>query len=165
MLSQTSRYALSLLCYLARHGDERVPARRIALDTGTPANYVAKILATLRKGGVVEGEKGWGGGYALRPRAGEVSVGEVMALFEEQVGPVSCPFVRPECGCPLAHHSEERVPVRHPAAGSGSVACPFGGNCVVTNPCPLHGHWANVREGFWGVAGTRLRELAGGVVR
>ena len=69
MLSQTSRYASSLLCYLARHGDERAPAHQIAVDTGTPANYTAKILAALRKGGVVEGEKGWAGGYALRPRA------------------------------------------------------------------------------------------------
>lgn len=163
MLSQTSRYALSLLCYLARHGEERIPARRIALDTHTPENYVAKILATLRRGGVVEGEKGWGGGYALRPGAGEVSVGEVMALFEEKVGPVSCPFVRPECGCPLARRSEERVPIRHPAGEPGEVACPFGGECVVSRPCPLHGHWANLREGFWGVAGTRLRELVGGV--
>lgn len=164
MLSQTSRYALSLLCYLVRHGGERVPARRIALETGTPENYVAKILATLRKGGVVEGEKGWGGGYALRPRAAEASVGEVIALFGEQVGPVNCPFVHPECGCPLARHSEGRVPVVHPACGSGEVACPFGGDCVVTRPCPLHRHWANVREGFWGLAGTRIGELAGGVV-
>lgn len=164
MINQTSRYALSLLCYLARHGDRRIPARRIALDTGTPANYVAKILAALCKGGVVEGEKGWGGGYALRPRAAEVSFGEVMALFEEKVGPVSCPFIRPECGCPLAHRGEERAPVRHPAGGTGAMTCPFGGGCVVSRPCPLHGHWAKVREGFWGVAGTRLGELIGGVV-
>jgi Rrf2 family protein len=163
MLNQTSRYALSLLCYLARQGDRRVPAHQIALDTGTPANYVAKILAALRRGGVVEGEKGWGGGYALRPRAGEVSVGEVLALFEDKVGPVGCPFVQPECGCYLARRSEERVPLRHAAVSVGEVACPFGGTCVVSNPCPLHGHWANVREGFWGMAGTRIGELAGSV--
>ena len=164
MISQTSRYALSLLCYLARHGEERVPAHRIAADTGTPANYVAKILGALRRGGIVEGEKGWGGGYALRRRAGEVSFGEVMTLFDEKVGPVSCPFVRPECGCPLARGSEERVPIHHPAAGAGKGVCPFGGECVVSHPCPLHGHWANVREGFWGMAETRIGELAGGVV-
>jgi Rrf2 family protein len=190
MLSQTSRYALSLLCYLARHGEGWVPAHQIAVDTGTPANYVAKILGALRKGGVVEGEKGWGGGYALRPRAGEISVGEVMALFEEKAGPVACPFVQPECGCYLALHSEERVPVRRhgaetstPAGGGagilvgeapgrevvvlldgrpGSVACPFGApECVVTVPCPLHQHWARVRQGFWGLAETRIADLVG----
>jgi len=161
MLSQTSRYALSLLCYLAKHGDERVPAHQIAVDTGTPPNYVAKILAALRKGGVVEGEKGWGGGYALRPRAGEISVGDVMALFEDKVGPVNCPFVQPECGCYLAGHSEERVAVRHSAGVAGKVACPFGGECTVSRPCPLHEHWARVREGFWGLAETRIGELTG----
>ena len=173
MLNQTSRYALSLLCYLARHGAARVPAHQIAVDTGTPANYVAKILGALRKGGVVEGEKGWGGGYALRPRAAEISVGEVMALFEDKIGPVACPFVQPECGCYLARHSDERVPVRRPGggtagdealigAGAASVACPFGASeCAIATPCPLHGHWARVREGFWGLAETRLGELVG----
>ena len=60
MLNQTSRYALSILCYLARHGEERVPAHQIAADTATPANYVAKILAILRKDGLVEAREGLG---------------------------------------------------------------------------------------------------------
>jgi Rrf2 family protein len=193
MLNQTSRYALSLLCYLARHGEERIPAHQIAVDTGTPVNYVAKILAVLRRGGVVEGEKGWGGGYALRPRAGDFSVGEVMALFEDKVGPVVCPFLQPECGCHLARHSEERVSVSRPArevaaaagcavefavggsrvgetagrSGDGARAalCPYGAvECMVSSPCPLHRHWATIREGFWGLAETRLGELVGGAV-
>jgi len=192
MLNQTSRYALSLLCYLARHGEERVPAHQIALDTGTPANYVAKILGALSKGGVVEGEKGWGGGYALRPRAGDISVGEVMAFFEDKIGPVACPFVQPECGCYLVLHSEERVPVPRPgheAATAGcpvgqavgesragepaalpgdrvdAVLCPYGAaECVVSQPCPLHGHWASIREGFWGLAETRIGDLVGRAV-
>lgn len=182
MLNQTSRYTLSLLCYLVRHSHERVPARQIAVDTGTPANYVAKILSTLRKGGVVEAEKGWGGGYALRPRAGDISVGEVMALFEDRVGIAPCPFVQPVCGCCyLDRHGEERVPVRRsggetdaparfapgldgdeaPAnAGATSVTCLFGAaECVVSDPCPLHGHWARLRTGFWGMAETRIGEL------
>jgi len=160
MLNQTSRYALSVLCYLARHAEERVPAHQIAADTGTPANYVAKILAALRKDGVVEAEKGWGGGYALRPRAGEVTFGRVMELFEEDAGPVACPFVEPQCGCYLARHSQDRVPVRPHAMGA--LACPYGAErCAVTNPCPLHRHWARVREGFWGLAETRIGELAG----
>ncbi|HUU61354.1 MAG TPA: Rrf2 family transcriptional regulator [Acidimicrobiia bacterium] len=159
MLNQTSRYALSVLCYLAR-AEERVPAHQIAADTGAPANYVAKILAALRRDGVVEGEKGWGGGYALRPQAGEVTFGRVMELFEEDTGPVACPFVQPQCGCHLAQHSEARVPVRPHTAGS--LACPYGAErCTVTAPCPLHRHWARVREGYWGLAETRIGELAG----
>lgn len=160
MLNQTSRYALSILGYLARRGEERVPAHQIAADTGTPANYVAKILAALRKEGVVEAEKGWGGGYALRARAGEIPLGRVMGLFEEEAGPVSCPFVQPQCGCRLARHGEVRVPFRPHTAGA--LACPYGAEqCTVTRPCPLHRHWARVREGYWGLAETRIGELAG----
>lgn len=170
MLSQTSRYALSLLCYLARQRGERVPAQRIALDTGAPANYVGKILGVLRKGGVVDGEKGWRGGYALRPEAKGVSVGEVMALFEEKVGPVACPFVQPECGCYLALHGEERVPITLAAVAGreagetkgADTICPHGGLCTVVACCPVHGYWARVREGFWGLARTTVGELVEG---
>lgn len=160
MFNQTSRYALSILGYLARHPEERVPAHEIAAETGTPANYVAKILAALRKDGVVEAEKGWGGGYALRPHAGQVPLGRVMDLFEEEASPVSCPFVQPQCGCYLARQGDDRVPVRpHP---SGTPVCPYaGGRCTVTHPCPLHRHWARVREGYWGLAEVRIGELAG----
>ncbi len=46
-----------------------------------------------------------------------------------------------------------------------AVLCPYGASrCVVAHPCPLHGHWASVRQGFWGLAETRLGELVGGAV-
>ena len=99
MLNQTTRYVLSVLCYLANQGEDRVPARKIAADTGTPANYVAKILGTLSKRGVVDAEKGWGGGYALAPRAHEVPLEDLLVLFDDRPGPVECPFPEPICGC------------------------------------------------------------------
>jgi len=160
MINQTGRYALSVLSYLARRGEDRVPAHQIAADTGTPANYVAKILAALRKEGVVEAEKGWGGGYGLRPRAGEIRLGRVMELFEEEAGPASCPFVQPQCGCVLAQSGSVRVPFRPHSAGD--LVCPYGADrCTVSSPCPLHGHWARMREGYWGLAETRIGELVG----
>lgn len=160
MLNQTSRYALSVLGYLARRGGDRVPAHQIAADTGTPANYAAKILAALRKEGVVEAEKGWGGGFALRPHAAEISLGRVMELFEEEAGPESCPFVQPQCTCRLAQAGSVRMPFRPHSVGG--LVCPYGAErCTVSSPCPLHGHWARMREGYWGLAETLIGELAG----
>jgi hypothetical protein len=32
----------------------------------------------------------------------------------------------------------------------------------VAAPCPLRGHWAKVREGSWGLAGTTVSEMIRG---
>ena len=74
MFSQTSRYALRILGYLATNRDRWVLAREIAGETGIPANYLSKILSQLRKRGFVESLKGWGGGFRLKGTAGGVSI-------------------------------------------------------------------------------------------
>ncbi|MBK7702550.1 MAG: Rrf2 family transcriptional regulator [bacterium] len=45
-------------------------ARRVAAATGIPVNYLSKILNQLRKAGLVESRKGWGGGFQLRRMPG-----------------------------------------------------------------------------------------------
>ncbi len=176
MLNQTTRYVLGILSYLARRGQDRVPAHQIAADTNTPANYVAKILGILHKQGVVDAEKGWGGGFALHVPVGDLSLGELLDYFGESAEPSPCPFVEPQCGCPMARRHEPRAALRDlvsvtrdravDTAGGGSsrdeTVCPFGlPECAVALPCPLHAHWAKVREGFWGMAATPVSELIG----
>jgi Rrf2 family protein len=162
MLNQTTRYVLSVLCYLASRDRDLVPAHQIAADTGTPANYVAKILGTLSKQRVVVAEKGWGGGYALGSRAAEIPVGDLLLLFDDHPGPVECPFPEPICGCPVARtgDGEGSARLRHGVVRGGTVACPYGGaECTNPVPCPLQAHWGKVRAGYRGVAGTRLGDL------
>jgi Rrf2 family protein len=177
MLPQTSRYLLSILCYLARQTGRRVPAREIAAATGAPPNYVGKIMGVLGKRQVVSGRKGWGGGFALTPNAADLALGELLGYFGEYPGPVACPFLEPQCGCPLARTNEVAQlggpATEVPRAGGPAVegrahatVCPFGAaECLVAVPCPLHAHWAKVREGFWGVAGTAVSEMIPGHIR
>src|SRR4030042_3420383 len=98
MLTQTSRYVLSVLCHLARHTTHHVPAHEIAAVTGTPPNYVGKILGVLRKRGVVTAQKGWGGGFALGPQAGDLSLGELLGYFGEGPEPGERPFLETQRG-------------------------------------------------------------------
>ena len=78
MVTQTARYALNVLGFLVRAEAERVRSEDIARQTGIPANYLSKILNQLRKQGVVEGEKGWGGGFRIRPEALQRPIGEIV---------------------------------------------------------------------------------------
>lgn len=118
MINQTTRYALHILGYLAQAGEALVPGEQIAGEIGIPANYLSKILNQLRKSGIVESQKGWGGGFRLRPEAQERPLLDVVRVFEgeQPAGIPSCIFGLPEC-------SDD-------------------------HPCPLHGHWAGIRDSF-----------------
>jgi len=114
MLSRTARYALRTLGFLVENQGSRIRAEQIAAATGIPANYLSKILNQLRKQGLVDSEKGWGGGFELRPDALELPIREVLTIFDgaESVDRKDCAFGLPRCDadhpCPL-HPYWERI--------------------------------------------------------
>ena len=118
MVNQTTRYALQILGYLARNEASLVPHEQIAREIGIPANYLSKILNQLRKSGIVESRKGWGGGSRLLPDAAARPLLDIVRVFEgdRPAGIPSCIFGLPDCGD--------------------------------DNPCPLHDHWTGVRDSF-----------------
>ncbi len=82
MISQTTKYALMTLGFLADRPGQWVQGGQIAEATRIPANYLSKILNQLRKRGFVESQKGWGGGFLLREQALAQPIGRVLELFE-----------------------------------------------------------------------------------
>ncbi len=111
MLSHTGRYAIRILGHLADHPGEMLSGTEIAGATRIPANYLAKILNQLRKRGFVESQKGWGGGFALRPAVLGVPIADVIDLFEGPQDHSGCVFELRECDgqhpCPLHEHWEK----------------------------------------------------------
>lgn len=83
MLSTTSQYALRALCHLARQSGGAVLGRDLAQSVEIPANYLSKVLLTLRNAGLVDTNRGSGGGYRLRKPANEIHLIDVVELFEE----------------------------------------------------------------------------------
>ena len=83
MLSTTSQYALRALSHLAAQSGEAVLGRDLAESVEIPANYLSKVLLTLRKAGLVATARGSGGGYRLGRPADEIHLIDVVELFEE----------------------------------------------------------------------------------
>ncbi len=81
-LPLTLRYALAATVCLARHGTDRRPARSIATETGVPPAFLAKILRQLAQQGIIEGERGHGGGYRLARSADEIVLADIVAAVE-----------------------------------------------------------------------------------
>jgi Rrf2 family transcriptional regulator, iron-sulfur cluster assembly transcription factor len=83
MLSMTSEYALRAMAWLAAQPSGRATlGRDLAESAAIPANYLAKILVTLRNAGLVATVRGAGGGYMLHRQAKDVRLSEIVELFE-----------------------------------------------------------------------------------
>ncbi|MCU0294040.1 MAG: Rrf2 family transcriptional regulator [Thermoanaerobaculaceae bacterium] len=112
MISQTARYALRTLGVLADRPGEWVLGKDMASQTGIPANYLSKILNQLRKRGLVQSQKGWGGGFLLQGHTLSVPISEVVELFDGPRETGQCVFELQPCDashpCPL-HQRWERV--------------------------------------------------------
>ncbi len=96
IISRTAQYALQALVFLAgMEGEGPVYGRVIAEGAEVPANYLSKILHVLRREGLVETQRGRGGGYLLTAPAGEIRIRRVLAAFDD---------MEAFDGCLLGHH-------------------------------------------------------------
>ncbi len=91
MLSKRSKYALNALLELARAGeDEYLTSSQIADVAGVPKKFLEAILVDLRHAGFVQSRKGRYGGHALRVKPSEVTVADIIRLFDGAIGLVPC---------------------------------------------------------------------------
>jgi Rrf2 family protein len=83
MLSNTAEYALRAMVYLARE-ESAMLGRDLAESSRVPANYLSKILLSLKKGGLVAAVRGSGGGYRLARRAADIHLIDIVELFDHE---------------------------------------------------------------------------------
>ncbi len=107
---KTTQNAIAAMSRLAQIYDDpslSAASKEIAESRDLPVPAVAKILTELSRGGLVIGSPGPGGGYRLARKPEEISLMDVVVLFE-RTSYATCPFGPDWCGhgepCPL-HHS------------------------------------------------------------
>jgi len=110
MISITSEYALRALVALAAAGvGATMQTRELAMAANVPQSYLSKILATLRRAGILGGSRGVRGGYSLSRSPQEIPLIEIVELFEIVRKQDACLLGRPE-GCddesPCSAHAE-----------------------------------------------------------
>jgi Rrf2 family protein len=81
-------YGLRCLIQVAlRDAEGAVSAQAIARAEGMGPEYVARIMGTLRAGGLVESTRGAGGGYRLARPASEISVWDAITVLGGELFP------------------------------------------------------------------------------
>lgn len=102
---KTAANAIAVMSYLAERPASRVGSGEIAAARSISQALTAKLLTQLAAAGLVRGIPGPGGGYMLDKGAREISLCDIVALFEQTHAPSPCPFGRNWCGngdpCPL----------------------------------------------------------------
>ena len=102
LVSTKGRYALRIMIDLAQHNDgEYVVLMDIARRQNISEKYLEGIVASLSRLGLLQAQRGRGGGYRLAREPEEYSIGEIIRSAEGRVAPVSC-LKTEEVDCPNA---------------------------------------------------------------
>lgn len=129
-------YGLRCLLELSRHPRGRPRTiREIAEAEGLSADYAAKLLRELRRGGLVASTRGAAGGYRLTRAAEEITIWEAIEVLGGSLLPERF------CECHTGQQAE----------------------CVRAADCSLRALWRTVDEAVRGVlAGVTLHDLGAG---
>lgn len=90
-ISTKGRYALRLMLDLAIYDTgEPVSLKDIAKRQEISEKYLEQIISVLNKAGFVRSIRGASGGYVLRRKPKEYTVGDILRLTEGSLSPVAC---------------------------------------------------------------------------
>ena len=104
MLSQSVEYALRAVVHLASVAPEARTTEQISTVTLVPRAYLSKVLQALARGGVVQSQRGLGGGMSLVKKPDELTILEVVNAVEPIQRIRTCPLGLAAHGthlCPL----------------------------------------------------------------
>ncbi|MHC4892162.1 MAG: RrF2 family transcriptional regulator [Planctomycetota bacterium] len=103
-LTQTAEYALRAVAWLAQKHGEAQTAPQIATATQVPTSYLPKVLQPLVRAGLLSGQRGLGGGYALIPDPKDLAMLDVIDAVDPIQRIRQCPLSLESHGarlCPL----------------------------------------------------------------
>src|SRR5487761_216143 len=108
ILSKLADYGVIVATHLAADPDRQLTASALALETRLPRATAAKILKALAHAGLVRATRGSAGGYRLARRSNAISVAEVVAAIDGDIGLTQCSVHVAECTrtnyCPTRPH-------------------------------------------------------------
>lgn len=107
-LSTKSRYSARILIELARHHNKSpLQTGKISTKQDIPLKYLEQLITVLRKAGFIHSYRGPKGGHILAVDPSEITLGQIVRLFEGQTELVHC-ITDPE-SCNMADECRLRL--------------------------------------------------------
>lgn len=108
ILSKLADYGVIVATHLAAFPERQMNAAAVAAEIQLPHATVAKILKALAHAGLVTATRGAGGGYRLARDPRAISVAQVVAAIDGDIGLTQCSVHVAECArtdyCPTRPH-------------------------------------------------------------
>lgn len=101
MMNQATGYAATALGFVAAAGGKPVLVKEIAQGTDIPSAYLAKIVNSLARKGILATQRGIGGGVTLNRAAMQITLYDLAAALDD-------PSIRTTCMLGTAECSDER---------------------------------------------------------
>ncbi len=92
MISQAVEYSLRAMVILTQNTEEPVTVKAMAERGQIPAAYLSKLLQGLTRAGLVNSQRGVGGGYVLTRRPAEISLADIVNAVEPLQRIQKCPL-------------------------------------------------------------------------
>ena len=97
-LTHLADYAVVLMTAAARRdAGSRLSATELSEDTGVPLPTAQKLMQQLAAGGLLVGQRGAGGGYALARPVAEISLADIVEAVEGPFSMTMCTEGRTDC--------------------------------------------------------------------
>lgn len=97
-LTKRGDYAIRAVIALGRHAPEVIGAPRLAEETGIPRHFVVQVMSDIVRSGIAEARLGRAGGYRLARPAQDVTMLDVVAAVERDLGRHACVLRNAPCG-------------------------------------------------------------------
>lgn len=107
MVSRTGLHAVKALTLMAEcHNGDFLGTAQIAREVGAPRNYLGKLLQQLASEGLLESQKGFGGGFRLAHQPDRISLYDIIEPIEHVSKWKGCFLGRARCSdsSPCAVH-------------------------------------------------------------
>lgn len=89
-IAASSDFAYRLLIYAATHSDRLITAKEVADAYGLSLNHIAKISKLLIQNGILQGQRGRGGGIRLAKEPDTIRLGDILDITEPHPTVIDC---------------------------------------------------------------------------
>ena len=125
MISQTAEYALRAMVQIATEPDVKWTVQQVAEKTRVPQGYLAKVLQSLSRAGLVDSRRGVGGGFSIAATPGEIRILDVVNAVDPVKRIETCPLGLETHGanlCPLHRRLDAAIAATERAFSDTTLA-------------------------------------------
>jgi Rrf2 family protein len=125
MFSLTAEYALRIVVFLANLAEQPATTRQIAAATRVPEGYLAKILQSMGRAGLIRAQRGRHGGSVLARAPTSITVLDVIEAIDPFTRITTCPLQLQSHGtnlCPLHRRLDDAMAMVEQALRRSTLA-------------------------------------------